>query len=177
MYELNPKKWHYSKSFPFQMMICIPSPFSISFFVSLIEYWKILFRTFTLFCLFFSSFMTRHWFSLAHPSKKVICTMSKRLGENGVSLSAFFLLFSLLVVYILFMPTDSMFFLHQQFTFIPHWKWLPNGFRQTNSVYKTTWITSAPTHRKISFIPRDKTKKNNWSTTSCEVALWSFVRW
>ena len=93
MYELNPKKWHYSKSFPFQMMICIPSPFSISFFVSLIEYWKILFRTFTLFCLFFSSFMTRHWFSLAHPSKKVICTMSKRLGENGVSLSAFFCFF------------------------------------------------------------------------------------
>ena len=52
----------------------------------------------TLLPFFFASFMTRHWFSLAHPSKKVIFTMSKRLGENGVSLSAFFFFFPLLLL-------------------------------------------------------------------------------
>lgn len=165
MYELNPKKkWQCSKSFPFQMMICIPSPFSISFFRIFNWILKNTFSHFHTLLPFFSSFMTRHWFSLAHPSKKVIFTMSKRLGENGVSLSAFFFFYPLLFPCLSFISYSCLLTQYSSYTSNSHSFPIENDspmdFDKRTLCTKQVWITSAPTHRKFFFISRDKKLKH-----------------
>lgn len=104
---------------------------------ALIEYWKTLaLNHFFPFSLWLST--NFHLLILLRKSnfrthkKNVKWKAEEKLGENGVSLSAFSFL---LAVYILFMPTDRMFFLLVQYTSILHRKRLPNGFHSNNKLY------------------------------------------